>query len=106
MDIQNDGLEKVHSFNIWPFLVSMLDFWGVCLATSIGISPNLTWFHDDFAICPGEVGTGGDVEMEDEKLPILGFLTKTCNFLGMSDVNGLKQPQLQPLNFQIPKNQI
>jgi len=29
MDTQNDGLEKVDSFKIWPFLVSMLDFWGV-----------------------------------------------------------------------------
>ena len=32
MDTQNDGLEKVDSFNIWPFLVSMismLDFSGV-----------------------------------------------------------------------------
>ena len=29
MDTQNDGLEKVDSFNIWPFLVSMIDFWNV-----------------------------------------------------------------------------
>ena len=29
MDIQNDGLEKADSFKIWPFLVSMLDFWCV-----------------------------------------------------------------------------
>ena len=32
MDTQNDGLEKVDSFKIWPFLVSMismLDFSGV-----------------------------------------------------------------------------
>ena len=29
MDTQNDGLAKVDSFKIWPFLVSMLDFWGV-----------------------------------------------------------------------------
>ena len=29
MYTQNDGLEKVDSFKIWPFLVSMLDFWGV-----------------------------------------------------------------------------
>ena len=29
MDTQNDGLEKVDSFKIWPLLVSMLDFWGV-----------------------------------------------------------------------------
>ena len=29
MDIQNDGLEKVDSFKVWPFLVSVLDFWGV-----------------------------------------------------------------------------
>ena len=31
MDTQNDGLEKVTPFRIWPFLVatSMLDFWGV-----------------------------------------------------------------------------
>ena len=29
MDTQNDGLEKVDSFEIWPFVVSMLDFWGV-----------------------------------------------------------------------------
>ena len=27
MDAQNDGLEKMDSFKIWPFLVSMLDFW-------------------------------------------------------------------------------
>ena len=31
MDTQNDGLEKVDSFKIWPYLVSMLDFSGVCL---------------------------------------------------------------------------
>ena len=30
---QNDGLEKVDSFKIWPFLVSMLDFWGVRYST-------------------------------------------------------------------------
>ena len=29
MDTQNHGLEKVDSFKIWPFLISMLDFWGV-----------------------------------------------------------------------------
>ena len=32
MDTQNDGfLEKVgpSAFEIWPFLPSMLDFWGV-----------------------------------------------------------------------------
>ena len=29
MDTLNDGLEKVDSFKIWPFLVSMLDFRGV-----------------------------------------------------------------------------
>ena len=31
MDTQNDGLDKVDSFEIWPFLVStgMLDFWSV-----------------------------------------------------------------------------
>ena len=29
MDTQNDGLEKVDSFETWPFLVSILDFWGV-----------------------------------------------------------------------------
>ena len=29
MDTQNDGLEKVDSFKIWPFSVFMLDFWGV-----------------------------------------------------------------------------
>ena len=29
MDTQNDGFEKVDSFKIWPFLVSMLAFWGV-----------------------------------------------------------------------------
>ena len=28
MDTQNDGLEKVDSLKIWPFLVFMLDFWG------------------------------------------------------------------------------
>ena len=33
MDTQNDGLEKVDPFKIWPFLVSMLDFWGVYLMT-------------------------------------------------------------------------
>ena len=26
---QNNGLEKVTPFQIWQFLVSMLDFWGV-----------------------------------------------------------------------------
>ena len=31
MDTQNYGLEKVDSFKIWPFLVSMLDFKGVNL---------------------------------------------------------------------------
>ena len=31
MDTQNDGLEKVDSCKIWPFLVSMLDFWGVTI---------------------------------------------------------------------------
>ena len=31
MDTQNDGLEKVDSLKIWPFLVSMLDFWGANL---------------------------------------------------------------------------
>ena len=31
MDTQNDGLEKVDSFKIWPSLVSMSDFSGVCL---------------------------------------------------------------------------
>ena len=29
MDTQNDGLQNVDSFRLWPFLVSMLDFWGV-----------------------------------------------------------------------------
>ena len=30
MDIQNDGLEKVVPFKgKWPFLLSMLNFWGV-----------------------------------------------------------------------------
>ena len=29
MDNPNDGLEKVDSFKTWPFLVSMLVFWGV-----------------------------------------------------------------------------
>ena len=29
MDTQNDGLEKVDSSTTWPFLVSMLDFWGI-----------------------------------------------------------------------------
>lgn len=29
METHNDGLEKVDSFEIWPFSVSMLDFWGV-----------------------------------------------------------------------------
>ena len=29
MDTQNGGLEKVDSSRIWPFLVYMLDFWGV-----------------------------------------------------------------------------
>ena len=31
MDAQNDGLEKVDSFRIWQFLVSILDFWGLPL---------------------------------------------------------------------------
>ena len=31
MDTQNDGLEKVAPFYIWPFLVSMLDFRGVVI---------------------------------------------------------------------------
>ena len=30
MDTQNDGLEKVGPF-VWPFLVSIPDFWGVIL---------------------------------------------------------------------------
>ena len=39
MDTQNDGLEKVDSFKIWQFLVSMLDFWGVlAIKNIIGIS--------------------------------------------------------------------
>ena len=34
MDTQNGGLEKVDSFERWPFLVSMLDFWGVYFGTT------------------------------------------------------------------------
>ena len=29
MDTENDGLEKGDSLKIWPFLISMLDLWGV-----------------------------------------------------------------------------
>ena len=28
MDTQNDDLEQVGSIKTWPFLVSILDFWG------------------------------------------------------------------------------
>ncbi len=40
MHTQNDGLEKVDSFKIWPFLVSMLDFWGVYHNYIIEIQPS------------------------------------------------------------------
>ena len=31
MDTENDGLVKADSLNIWQYLISMLDFWGVVL---------------------------------------------------------------------------
>jgi len=57
MDIPNDGLEKVESFKIPSFLVSMLDFWGVpyeMLLVFLGgssISPSLRFidFLDNFS---------------------------------------------------------
>ena len=31
---QNDALEKVNPLKTWQFLVSMLDFWGICVPGS------------------------------------------------------------------------
>ena len=43
MDTQNDGLEKVDSFKIWPFLVSILDFWGVTTGQTIATKSPKTY---------------------------------------------------------------
>ena len=65
MDTQNGGLEKVDSFEIWPFLVSMLDFWGVYFGTTPTQDSS---HHQNYAISRR------------------GFLTKTficdCQLLG------------------------
>ena len=59
MDTQNDGLEKVDSFEIWPFLVSILDFWGVG--------------HERFWTCPQSPGQGPGSFEKHEGVPD-GFL--------------------------------
>ena len=44
MDTQNDGLEKADSLEIWPFLVSMFDFWGVVLQLIFNMSAGFSLF--------------------------------------------------------------
>ena len=41
MDTQNDGLEKVTPFNMWPFLVSMFKFWGIETRQNLQVSAPL-----------------------------------------------------------------
>ena len=45
MDTQNDGLEKVAPFKYGPFLVSMLNFWGVNQLPSATLTrfPEVCW---------------------------------------------------------------
>ncbi len=49
MDTQNDGLEKMDSFKIWPLLASMLDFWGVTWwvrkKTLLHLPKLRSWWH-------------------------------------------------------------
>ena len=49
MDTQNDGLEKVDSLKIWPFLVSMLDFWGANLFWKKIKKSGVTHTHNIFS---------------------------------------------------------
>ena len=62
MDTQNDGLQKVDSFEIWPFFVSMLDFRGFSsMLFQGGVGFNKSWpfavpeVYGEDPLEPGEV---------------------------------------------------
>ena len=48
MDTQNDGFEKVDTFDIWPFLVSMIDFWNAHDLPSLELTARENWSLGDY----------------------------------------------------------